>query len=152
MSATPTTPRAMPGARAHSCGWSVRVLESAKSASMPHASEINAAPVITGSRAPANTPSTRTRPSIRPPTIDPSTISPMCPRDAGSAMARRNRVDRSREHRGLGLCFSEAAALDLCTGRVHDRPHDREVPRDREIAPEDALFLAALDQRLDLVE
>src|SRR5919106_1621091 len=167
MSARPTTPRPTPGARAHRCGWSVRLPESTKSASMPQASEIKAAPVMTGSRAPANTPRTRMRPRTRPPTIDPSTISPMCPRDTwsgfartldsltalvGSDTGRRNRVDRCREHGGFGFGLCDAAALDCCAGGVHDRSDDREVPGDGEIAPEDALFLAAFDQRLYLVE
>ena len=46
----------------------------------------------------------------------------------------------------------EAAALDCGAGSVNDRSDDREVPGDREIAPEDALPLAAFDQRLYLVE
>jgi hypothetical protein len=42
--------------------------------------------------------------------------------------------------------------LDGCAGGVHDRSAYCEVPGDGEIAPEDALFLAAFDQRLYLVE
>ena len=37
-------------------------------------------------------------------------------------------------------------------GGVNDRSDYREVPGDREIAPEDALPLAAFDQGLELVE
>jgi uncharacterized protein DUF6544 len=91
----------------------------------------------------------------------------MCPRDTwsgfvwtleslaafvGSDTGGRNRVDRCREHGGLGFGLYDAAASDCGAGRVHDRSHHREVPGDGEIAPEDALFLAAFDERLYLVE
>src|SRR5439155_17872520 len=165
MSGIPTTARPTAGVRAHCCGWSVRRPESAKSVSMPQASEINAEPVITGSRAPANTTRTRRRPRTRPPRIDPSTISPMWRASSGFARTldllagflgsdtgRRNRIDRPREHGGLGFGLCDAAALDCCAGGVHDRSDYCEVPGDGEIAPEDALFLAAFDQRLYLLE
>src|SRR5215210_9036604 len=158
MSAIPTTPRPTAGPRAHCCGWSVRRPESAKSVSIPQASEIKAEPVITGSAAPANTTSTRIRPRIRPPTIEPSTMSPMGPcvspgfarslgllADVDSDTTRRNRVDRGREHGGLGFGFCDAAALDCCAGGVDDRSEDCEVPGDGEITPEGALFLAPFD-------
>jgi hypothetical protein len=67
-------------------------------------------------------------------------------------MRRRNRVDRSREHRGLGFGLGDAAALAFVAGGVNDRADHRELPGDGEIAPEDTLFLAAFDQGLELVE
>src|SRR5215210_5543745 len=65
---------------------------------------------------------------------------------------RRNRVDRSREHGGLGFGLWDATALAFAARGVNDRADHREVPGDGEIAPEDALLLPALDQRLQLVE
>ena len=48
--------------------------------------------------------------------------------------------------------FLDSAAPDFRACGMDDRADDCEVPADREITPEDALFLAALDQGLELVE
>ena len=64
----------------------------------------------------------------------------------GSDMRRRNRVDRSREHGGLGFGLWDATTLAFAAPGVNDRGDHREVRGDGEIAPEDALLLRALDR------
>ena len=70
----------------------------------------------------------------------------------GSARRLRDCGDGGAQHGGLGFGLRDSAALDFMAGGVDDRPDHREEPGDGEIAPEDALLLAALDQRLELVE
>ena len=73
-------------------------------------------------------------------------------RAVGISLPRRDGRDRRAQHRSLGFGFRDAAALDCSARGVDDCSDHREVPGDGEIAPKDALFLAAFDQRLELVE
>src|SRR5829696_1059514 len=73
-------------------------------------------------------------------------------RTTSRSPAFTDRGDRRAQHRRLGFGFRNAAALDLVAGGVDDGADHREVPRDGQIPPEDALFLATLDQGLELVE
>src|SRR5690242_14494452 len=66
--------------RAHCCGWSVRRLESSASIRHPAARETSASPVMTGSRFPPKTRTSRTSPRMNPKATDPRTIRPIWPR------------------------------------------------------------------------
>src|SRR5215204_2683455 len=68
-----------------------------------------------------------------------------------TAVAANCGEDRT-DHDGLGCGFWEAPASDFVACSMHDRAGHGEQPGNGEIAPEDALLLAALDQGLQLVE
>src|SRR5215217_5164976 len=69
-----------------------------------------------------------------------------------STAVAANRGEDGADHDGLGFGLWESPASDLVARGMDDRAGHGEKPGDGEIAAEDTLLLAALDQGLQLVK
>ena len=80
----PTSVRTPAGTNAHRCGWPVHRAATSASRAQPAANPSNAVPLMTGSCAPPNGPTTSTTAASNPKNMEPTTIGPIPCRPARS--------------------------------------------------------------------